>query len=465
MIYRPFPTVFSQVFALVLACVVATLVLGLGVLALSPPPPPPTVSIASYVHAFNSGSDERIAMTTPGSAPPAWSRRKGQAETLIGASLASGIGVRPSDVMVEITAPSMYGLVPRSSAAERGQMTIIDVPASLRIGRAGPAFDVNRFLRDEAVRVPPFVATIRRTDGLFLQLRPRQPFPTPWQLRLLAIFGLSIVAVAPLAWFGARRWTASIRRLAARVNSSGPDIPGLPVATTGDAREVKVLEHAFEALHGRLRAQLEDRMQMLMAVAHDLRTPLTSLRIRSEDVGAELRAGFIRDLARLEQMIDGILAFARAQNPRPKEETIDFRRLVADLVADARGRGDQVTLDGQQVFVRGSAIDLSRAVDNLLSNARRYASRSAVTITNSASCAILCVTDDGPGVPQEMVPRLAEPFFRIERSRSLDTGGIGLGLATVAAIVESHGGFLKFENIDGGFKVLVSLPAQLASEP
>ena len=462
MISRPFPTVFSQVFALVLACVAATLMLGLGVLALSPPPPPPTVSIAAYVHAFESGSDEHITMTAFVSPPPGWRRSKGQAEALLGASLASGVGVRSGDVMIEITAPSMYGLVARSGAAERGQMTIIDVPASMRIGRAGPAFDVSRFLRDEAVRVPPFIATIRRADGSFLELRPRERFPTPWELRLLAIFGLSIVAVAPLAWFGASRWTASIRRLAARVNSSGPDLAGLPVASTGDAREVKVLEHAFEALHGRLRAQLEDRMRMLMAVAHDLRTPLTSLRIRSEDVGADLRAGFIRDLARLEQMIDGILTFARAQKPQPKEETIDFCRLVADLVADARGRGEEVTLEGQHVCVRGSAVDLSRAVDNLLSNARRYASRSAVTITVSGEYAVLCVTDDGPGVPEDMIPRLTEPFFRVERSRSLDTGGIGLGLATVAAIVRSHGGCLTFENIVGGFKVEVRLPAQPA---
>jgi signal transduction histidine kinase len=436
--------------------------LGLGVLALSPPPPPPSVSIASYVHAIESGSDERITTTISRSPPPAWSRRKGQAEALISASLAGGIGVRPTDVMVEIRTPSMYGLVPRSGAAERGQMTIIDVPASLRLGRAGPAFDVNRFLRDEAVRVPPFIATVRQADGRFLQLRPRQRVPTPWQLRLLVIFGLSIAAVAPLAWFGARRWTDSIRRLAARVDSSGAELPGSPVASVGDAQEIRVLENAFVALHGRLRAQLEDRMQMLMAVAHDLRTPLTSLRVRTEDVAAELRTGFIRDLARLGQMIDGVLAFARAQKLQAKEETIDLFQLVGDLVADARSRGDQISVTGKQVFVSGSALDLSRAVDNLLTNARRYASCAAVTVTDSADQAILCVLDDGPGVPEQMIPRLTEPFFRVERSRSLDTGGIGLGLATVAAIVRSHGGSLEFGNVDGGFKAEVRLPAQPA---
>jgi signal transduction histidine kinase len=268
--------------------------------------------------------------------------------------------------------------------------------------------------------------------------------------------------VAPLAWLGARRWTDSIRRLAAHAERLDVHVPSPAVTTARDPEEVKALEHAFRSLHERLRAQLDERMQLLMAVAHDLRTPLTSLRIRSEDVDGSLRDGFIRDLARLEQMIDGILTFARAQNPQRKEEIIDVCRLVADLVADARGRGEEVALEGQQVFVSGSAPDLSRAVDNLLTNASRYASRAAVTVTNSAGVAILCVLDDGPGVPEEMIPRLTEPFFRVERSRSLDTGGIGLGLATVAAIVRSHGGSLKFENVDGGFKVEVRLPAQPA---
>lgn len=457
--YRPFRTIFSQVFALVIACVVATLALGLGVLAFNPPPPPPTVSIATYVHAFMTRSDEQLSLTTSNAPPDYWSRSKGQAETLIGASLASGVGVKPSDVKIVITAPSMYGLLPRSGSAERGQMTLIDVPTSLRIGRTGPAFDVNRFLRNEAVRVPPFVAVVRQSDGRFLQLQPRERLPTAWQLRLLAIFALALVAVAPLAWFGARWWTDSIRRLATRVDRFDVHGAGPPAARSGVAEEVKALEHAFEALHGRLRAEIDDRMRLLMAVAHDLRTPLTSLRIRSEDVGEGLRAGFIRDLARLEQMIDGILAFARAQNPQATDDVVDFCRLVADLVADAGARGDQVTLTAQPVLVKGNAGDLSRAVDNLLSNARRYATRSAVTVTNSADCAILCVVDNGPGVPEELIPRLTQPFFRIERSRSVDTGGIGLGLATVEAVVDTHSGSLRFENVDGGFKVEMRLPA------
>jgi len=457
--HRPFRTIFSQVFALVLTGIIATLALGLSVLAFSPPPPPPTVSVATYVDAFRTGSEEHLSSTTSGSPPKFWSRSQGQAEILIGASLASGVGLKPTDIRVVITAPAMFGLLPRSGTAERGQMTIIDVPASLRIGRTGSALDMNRYLRNGAVRVPPFVAVIQLADGSFLQLQPRERLPTAWQLRLLTIFALSLLAVTPLAWFGARQWTDSIRRLAAHVERFDVHVPSPPVATARDPEEVKALEHAFESLHERLRAQLDERMQMLMAVAHDLRTPLTSLRIRSEDVDESLRSGFIRDLARLEQMIEGILAFARAQNPQRKVEVVDFCRLVVDLVSDARAQGDRIELEAQPASVRGNPVDLSRAVDNLLSNARRYSTGAAVTVTTSGGCAVLRVVDNGPGVPEELISRLTQPFFRIEGSRSAETGGIGLGLSTVEAIVDSHNGSLTFENMEAGFKVEITLPS------
>ncbi|WP_375404448.1 sensor histidine kinase [uncultured Sphingomonas sp.] len=456
---HPVRTIFAQVFALVLACVIVPLTLGLGVLALSPPPPPPTVSIATYVDAYRTKSDTRLALTISSSPPSFWSGGRGQAENLIGASLASGVGLKRSDVKVVITAPSMYGLVPRSGASERGQMTIIDVPASLRITRAGPAFDMNRYLRSEEVRMPPFIAAIRETDGRFLQLQPRERPPTAWQLRLLTIFGLSLLLVVPLAWFGARRWTNSIRRLATRVDGFDSQDAGPSVVKPGDADEVKALEHAFEALHRRVRVQIKERLQMLMAVAHDLRTPLTSIRIRSEDVEQDLRAGFRKDIARLERMVDGILAFARAQNPKTGGGVVDLRQLVADLVAEAVARGDHVTLIAQPALVMGDAVELSRVIDNLLQNARRYATNSLVKIENSGGNTILSVIDDGPGVPETLISRLTEPFFRVERSRSIDTGGIGLGLATVKAIIESHEGHLKFRNSKEGFTVEIVLPA------
>lgn len=452
-------TVFAQVFALVLTCVVATLALGLGVLAFSPPPPPSTVSISWFVEAYGTGSSEHISVVGPTSSPETWRAAEGQAEKLIGASLASGIGVKPSSVKIAVTTPSLFGLLPRSGTLERGQMTIIDVPASLSFAHSGSAFDMPRYLRNEAVRVPPFVATIRKPDGRFVVLRPREHFPTPWQLRLLTIFMLALLVVAPLAWLGARRWTDAIRRLASRVNRFDAQAPEGPLARSGEADEIRALEQAFDSLHARIRVHIDERTQMLMAVAHDLRTPLTSIRIRIEDVDECLRAGFLRDIARLDHMISGVLAFARAQRLADADETVDLKRLAEDLLTDTSMQGVEIGFRAETALVKGSAVDLSRAIENLLMNARRYADAATILIETTGETVSLSVIDDGPGVPEDAISRLTEPFFRVERSRNVNTGGVGLGLATVKAIVEAHGGSLDFESRTDGFVARLTLPA------
>lgn len=457
---RPLGSIFAQALALVLVSIGATLALGLGVLAFRPPPPPATVSIAAYVEAWRAGSDPRFAFEVTDRRPELWSRPAGTGETVLAASLARGVGLRPADVKLVFTAPALFGLMPRSGPAERGQITIIDLPAPLAAPRNGATIDINAFLLGQDVRVPPFIALFRQPDGRYLRMEPRERWPTAWQSRLLATFALALLAATPLVWLVARRWTEVIRRLATRVARFDVEDVGRPVTGARDADEVKALEQAFEVMHDKLRGQINERMQMLMAVAHDLRTPLTSLRIRSEDVGDALRPGFLRDVARLEQMIDGILAFARARNRPAGDTVIALHRLVDDLVGEARARGEEVDFDAEPVFVAGNAVDLARAVDNLLGNAARYAGRATVRLRRVGPDAELSVIDDGPGVPEALLPRLTEPFFRVESSRSIETGGIGLGLATVKAIVEAHGGALTLENAAPGFCARITLPAR-----
>lgn len=457
---RPLETVFAQVFALALVCVVAPLALGLSVLAFSPPPPPPTVSIAAFVQAWRAGADSRFTLTVSDGPPASRLRPAGTAEKLISASLARGIGLSPADVDIALAVPSIYGLRARSGTEERGQITLIDAPSSLPIGRNGQPVDLTVYLLNDQVRVPPFIATIRQRDGRYLRMEPREAWPTAWQLRLITIFALSLLAVAPLAWLGARRWTRTIRSLAARVERFDGQDAGPRVTGAGDADEFKALEQAFEAMHGRIRAQVEERLRLLMAVAHDLRTPMTSLRIRSEDVAEPLRAGFVRDLARLERMIEGILAFARLRNRPMVDAEVCLSRLAGELVAEAQARGEDVAFESgaEPVRVRGDATELMRAVDNLIRNAIRYAGSAHVTVASAGADAVLRVIDTGPGVPPELLPRLTEPFFRAETSRSVETGGIGLGLATVKAIVDHHEGTLALRTRSPGFEAEITLP-------
>jgi signal transduction histidine kinase len=456
---HPLRSVFPQVLALLLICVAITVASGLGVIAFSPTPPPPTVSIATFLHAYKTGADEEISIRESDSPPRFWYEKRGQAEILIGKGLADALGVEPTNVKVEITAPALYGLPTNAGAADRGQITIIDVPTSLQFAPSGQRFNINRFLQDEEVRVPPFVAVVKLDSGRYLELRPRERFPTPWQFRLLVIFFASILATAPLAWYAAYRWTRPIRLLAARIDQFDGDDPGPSVTTANDASEVSALERAIESLHERLQSQISERLRMLMAVAHDLRTPLTSLRIRSEEAAEPVRAGLVKDIARLDQMIEGILAFAHLHGPPQDREIFDCAQLTSDLVAEAIALGGEVEFVGEEVWVEGNRSDIARAIENVLSNARRYGGRTGVTLYRRNEEAVLRIVDNGPGVPEDLIPRLTEPFYRMEGSRSSDTGGVGLGLATVNAIIHAHEGSLTFENVSEGFAVEMRFPA------
>lgn len=450
-------SIFSQTVALVFTCVLATLGFGFGVLAFSPAPPPLTVNIEDYILAYKGKSDASVSVETVDAPPPFWGSPKGQAEALISRSLAGGLGISPHNVRVVTLTPSLFGFIPRSRASGRGQLTIIDVPMPFKPQANGRPLDIARFLREDKVRLPPFLAVIRKANDQYIVLKPQETFPSAWQLRLAAIFGLSLVVVGPLAWMGARQWTDSIRRLATRVNAFDGKDTSVSVTRAGDAQELHDLERAFEALQDRVKAQIEERIRLLMAVAHDLRTPLTSIRIRSEDVDEPLRLGFIRDVGRLEHMVNGIIAFSKAQVPHDLDEIVDLTRLVNDAVSDARMRGQSVEVQAEDVFVKGNAVDLARVLENLLSNAARYATACEVSLTVDEAGATLAVADNGPGVPEHLITRLTEPFFRVDQSRNASTGGTGLGLATVKAIIDAHEGRLDLKNGGNGLVVSVTL--------
>lgn len=457
MMWRP-RSIISQAFALVFVSVAATLGLGFGVLALSPPPPPATISIDAYIDAYRGDDTTHVALMPLRNAPADWNQPKGQAELLIANSLAGGLGVPPTAVKVTMAIPTPFGLEPRPAGSQPGQLTVIDVPEALRFSPAGRPTDIGQLLRSPAMRVPPFIVAVRRPEGGFVLLSPHEPFPTAWQLRLLTIFGLALAVVGPLAWIGTRRWTQAVRDLAARVDAFDGTIVGARVTRPGDAQEVRGLEAAFDALHRRVKSQSDERTQMLMAVAHDLRTPLTSMRIRSEAVDETLRSGFVRDVARMDKMISGVLDYARLPSPADSHETVDLARLVSDVVTEAKLRGQQLTAAVELAFVKGSAVDLLRMIDNLLNNAARYAKSAHISLTVDDERVELTVIDDGPGVPDGALAKLTDPFFRVEPSRSRTTGGVGLGLATVDAIVARHGGSIRFSNLAQGFKAVVNLP-------
>ncbi len=241
-----------------------------------------------------------------------------------------------------------------------------------------------------------------------------------------------------------------------RDNMAAPDVP-----LTG-AREVRLLAEAFNAMKARLTGLMAERTRVLAAIAHDLRTYLTRLRLRAEHIADERqRSRAVMDIEEMGQLLSDILLFAQGESDRGNG--------VADIGAEAmayaemrRETGDRVDIEvrGEGLLARCSALAVRRILGNLVDNAVRYGERARISVWRDEEAISLMVGDDGPGVPGEWLDRIADPFERLEQSRSRNSGGAGLGLAIVKGLAESYGGSLVLRNgKDGGLIALVSLPA------
>ncbi|MFN7385338.1 MAG: sensor histidine kinase [Lysobacteraceae bacterium] len=265
------------------------------------------------------------------------------------------------------------------------------------------------------------------------------------------------MAVLPIAWIAARRLTRPVRALASAVASLDLHGDGPPAPLEGPA-EIQAAAAAFNAMRNRIRAQANERTRMVAAIAHDLRTPLTGLRLRAESAPPGVRDRMAVDIRRMDAMITQILDFARAEASTPAAECVDVRQLVQEAVDAARENGGDVeTALPDRLVTRGDAIMLRRAVDNLLNNAIRYGGRAHVALEEAPGGWSIAIQDHGPGVPEEQLDRLGDPFHRVEFSRNATTGGIGLGLSIAKTAARLHGGRLEFMNRPtGGLRVVLS---------
>jgi signal transduction histidine kinase len=274
-------------------------------------------------------------------------------------------------------------------------------------------------------------------------VRPVRPFLAGWQFNTLISLAVSLLLLAPLAWLFARRLTRPFRALAGALNDSGDAIP------VDGPRELREAALAIEAMRSSLAADATERARMLTAIAHDLRTPLTGLRLRIESVPEPQRARMVADVERMEAMIGEVLAFARNAGSRP--ELVDVRPLIADIVDDMTVENAPVQLlpgGDAQVFV--SAPAFRRAIENLLQNAIDYAGGGAIDLRRADGEVILSIEDSGPGIPHADRERLLLPFERGEASRNRETGGAGLGLSIVRDFAAQHRGKLMLREAAGG---------------
>ncbi len=293
------------------------------------------------------------------------------------------------------------------------------------------------------------VISMRLRDGEWLSVAtPPTPMPAFWgsQFFWLAVPGLLIVVTVSI--WAVRRAIQPLHLFARAAERLGMDFNAKPLAETGP-REVRLAAKAFNLMQLRLQTFVRSRTHMLAAISHDLRTPITRLKLRAEFVDdKEQRQKMLADLDEMEAMIATTLRFARDDVMGEPAEALDLAALVRECAQSEKGSVHCIL--PEELPFSGSPVGLKRLVNNLLGNAMRYAQTVEVELSTTDDSIILNVRDDGPGIPQDMLERVFDPFVRVEGSRSRETGGAGLGLAAVRTIAQAHGGEVELINRDGG---------------
>ena len=227
------------------------------------------------------------------------------------------------------------------------------------------------------------------------------------------------------------------------------------------ARELKRATRAFNAMQERLNRYLDSRTRVLAAMSHDLRTPITRLRLRVESIEDEaLRARCVEDLDEMTRMVSGALSLFRGLNDDEAAVAVDINALLDELQRRYGEINANVTIDGRAAApFSGKPLALKRCLGNLVDNALQYGGNATIAVTDSDDELTIRVLDDGPGIPEAELDRVFEPFYRLESSRNRATGGTGLGLSIARDVAQAHGGSLTLANrSSGGLEAKLVLP-------
>jgi len=281
-----------------------------------------------------------------------------------------------------------------------------------------------------------------------------------WSHQSVALIAVMLIAVIALSILGIRRLTAPLGTLAQAAERLGRDV-NAPRLTERGASDVRKALRAFNNMQERIQRFIEDRTRMIAAISHDLRTPITRLRLRAEFVeDPEQQARMLADLDDMETMIRSTLSFAREEaNPEPRRE-LDLVALLRSICEDAPDVALAVDLSGAEALpFGGQPVALRRGFCNLIDNAVKYGQRARIGLSIGVDSIAVTIDDDGPGLPEEELERVFRPFYRVEQSRSRDTGGVGLGLSVARTVFRAHGGDVVLSNRpEGGLRATVALP-------
>jgi signal transduction histidine kinase len=280
-----------------------------------------------------------------------------------------------------------------------------------------------------------------------------------WE-RNLIIIALILLSAFIVALVATRHLAAPLERFAEGARRFGVDHQAPPIPVVGPY-EIRQAILAFNAMQAQLKHFIEDRTQMLAAISHDLRAPLTRMRLRGEFIeDTEQQSRLFRDVDEMQAMINSALEFFRDDARLEHPTAFDLAELLHTVVDDFKDAGSEVAFDGAPRFVyTGRPIGLKRALVNLIDNAIKYGGEPSVQLKAWDDHVEIHILDRGPGIAPEFREQVFTPFFRLEGSRNKNTGGVGLGLSAARATVLEHGGTLALDNRrDSGLQVRVSLP-------
>ncbi|MGE0043960.1 MAG: ATP-binding protein [Vicinamibacterales bacterium] len=446
-----------QVSVLLAAVLLAVQAISFVVVLVTPAPVAPRMNLARALALLDDATAARAAglhLALRAAAP------EGPPADMLAEAVAGALGRDADEVRVvwrhadpETHASiQVVGATPDGAAGPHAAPHAPEAPAAQAILRQA--------LLQPGLELPPFALALRQPDGQWLTLEPPDLLLPLWRLRLFLASALGALALAPVAWFAARRLTRPVRALAAA--AAGIDLEGRGAAIEVEGpSEIRAAATAFNAMQARLGEQAARQTRMIAAVAHDLRTPLTGLRLRAESAPEEVRDRMVADIDRMRAMVTQVMDYVQGEQGPLEPEPLDLGTLVRDCAEAAveLGRDVRCVVPDEASFV-GDPLALRRAVSNLIDNAVRYAGSARVTVHRNEAGWMVDVDDDGPGIPAAAIAGVLEPFRRLDDSRSRGTGGVGLGLAVVRSAAERHGGALVLANrAEGGLRARIRLPA------
>lgn len=340
----------------------------------------------------------------------------------------------------------LHARLPQAGLAQLTRLRLLDAQGQESAGST--LFGLDPFTVDYGLQIPLGPGRWLVVDA---RLSPGWQGDSGWQMLidvLLRVYLLRVCVVVLLVLLAVRWVVDPLLRMARAAQALEQDVMGAPAMQEHGPREARQAAQAFNRMQQRIADSLRERTRFLAAVSHDLRTPITRMRLRLEMLDAgnldgardKLRA----DLASMESLIDSTLAYIKAREHQGPRQQIDLDALVRSICLDLQELGRPVDVQGRMVQpVEGYSLGLRRALENLIDNALRYGQRATVVLGGDAAWATVSVQDEGPGIAPDLLERLRQPFERGEASRNAQTGGHGLGLSIVEAIVQAHGGVLE----------------------